>query len=187
MMAIPLAILSVFWANNAVSNQALAAVGPWPDKQSANRVGLLDDPELRVGSGEVAPGDLITVPVTADLDGEALGAATIEITYDPTVINATGCAADPDDLFDSALCNTAAASDTVKLTAVSVGGVSGGLALADVSFLAVGEVGDTSPLTLTVDPFADPDGQPISHTLEHGRIDIVPPFSVYLPLALRSP
>ena len=55
---------------------------------------------LQVGSGEMAPGGSISVPVTADLGGDLLGAGTVEIRYDPAVLDATGCNEDPEGRFD---------------------------------------------------------------------------------------
>jgi YVTN family beta-propeller protein len=134
---------------------------------------LVNGATLTAGSGNVAPGDSIVIPLEASLGSETLGAATIEIHYDPAVLQATACTPDPGDLFDTALCNFELAPDKVGLTAISAGGVSGDPRLAEVTFQAVGTAGDSTLLTLTADPFSDPGGLAVAVTLQHGLVNIV--------------
>jgi hypothetical protein len=120
----------------------------------------------------VEPGGSLAVPLTANLGGETLGAATIEIQYDPAVVDPAGCNADPGNLFDLALCNTDAGPGLVSFTAISAVGVTGDPLLAEITFQAIGDPGDNSPLTLTPTTFADPSGQPISVNVVNGQINI---------------
>ncbi len=137
-----------------------------------SNTGLLNGTTLTIGSGNVASGDTIMVPLDTSLGSEVLGATTIEIQYDPTVLEATDCTADPGHLFDTALCNFELAPDQVVFTAISASGVSGDPRLAEITFQAVGTAGESSTLTLTTDPFSDPDGLPIDVTLGNGQVNI---------------
>ena len=111
-----------------------------------NRDFNTQDATLTIGSGEVPLGGSITVPMTVTLGSENLGAATIDIQYDPNVLTVTGCSADPDNAFDFAQCNPNFASDTVRFAALSGSGVSGDLLLAEITFQAVGEPEESSVL-----------------------------------------
>ena len=135
---------------------------------------------LMAGSGYVAPRGTVNVPVVVDLSGGALGAGTLEITYDTAVLNATGCAVDPAGVFDSALCNIDPASGKIRVSAVSAAGVNGEAVFAELTFEAVGRIGQRSPLTVATEAFADPGGQAIGAGIQSGRIGIVPRFVLFL-------
>ena len=129
---------------------------------------------MQVGSASVAPGDSIVVPVDASLGSFSLGAATIEIYYDPAVVNATACTADPDARFDSQACNInydhdGVDPDIVRFNVVSSAGVSGNVRLAEITFQAVGEMGARTPLTLVVVTAADPSGAEVAVTALNGE------------------
>jgi hypothetical protein len=125
-----------------------------------------------MGSGDLAPGDSITLPLTASLGSASLGAATIEIQYDATVLDATSCEEDPGSALDVAICNIDPAADKVGFTAISASGVPGDLVLAQVTFQAVGGAGDSSTLDVSVPTLADPDGTPIPVQAEDGLINV---------------
>jgi hypothetical protein len=128
---------------------------------------------LDVGSGEVVAGTDIEVPVTMFAGEEMIGAATIEIQYDPSVLNVIDCAANPNKAFDSALCNTDSERGVVRLSAVSAGGTSGIQALANITFRAVGQTGESSAVTLEVTAFARASGLPVKVGVRAGQITIV--------------
>ncbi|MGD9148519.1 MAG: cohesin domain-containing protein [Anaerolineae bacterium] len=140
---------------------------------------------LSIGSGVVEPGGSVTVPMTTSLGAYLLGATTVQVDYDPAVVEAIACDADPGGEFDFALCNIDLAPDQVGLTAISAFGVSGYVVLAEVTFLAVGETGESSSLTLTANTFAHPGGQPLAVTVHDGQLDIAATSTIYLPLVLN--
>jgi hypothetical protein len=136
---------------------------------------------VRAGSGEVAPGDSITVPVTAEgvPPGSPLAAATIEVRYDPAVLDATACNVDPGGIFDSGLCNPnfdndGIDPDAVRFNVTSVLGVSGDLLLTNITFNAVGQPSDTGVLNVSISAFADPDGNPVPVTSQDGEMCLTP-------------
>jgi hypothetical protein len=146
-------------------------------------IGPLQTVTLNIGSGDVDPGGSLTVPLTTDLGGETLGAATVEIQYDPAVLDATACTADPGGVLDYALCNIDLATDKVGFTSISAAGVTGSPLLVEITFEAVGNPGDSSSLTLTPTTFADPSGQPFSVDPAIGMINVDLLSKIYLPIA----
>ena len=56
---------------------------------------------VRIRSGNVSPGGTITLPVEITGGVTNLGVANVEVYYSTTVATATGCAADPGNVFDS--------------------------------------------------------------------------------------
>jgi hypothetical protein len=147
-----------------------------------------NDAILSIGSGTVAPGESLKVPLTASLGEAKFGAATITIRYDPVVLKATACDEDPDDALDMALCNINKAPGETGFTTISAAGVSGEVMLAEVTFEAIGAEGDRSPLTLVADPFAGPSGQALDVTIQNGQVEVWEDgeHEIYLPLVLRE-
>ncbi len=140
--------------------------------QMGRRLAQPSSATLSIGSGDVLPGDSITVALLSSLGPELLGAATIQIQYDPTVLHAISCSADPNAAFDMALCNPDFDTDKVKLTAISVLGVSQDVRLAEITFQAIGQGGQSSVLDLTASVFADLATNPISCDERDGQIHI---------------
>jgi uncharacterized cupredoxin-like copper-binding protein len=136
---------------------------------------------VQAGAGEIAPGASITVPVTAEnvAADSPLAAATIEIRYDPSVLDATACDVDPNAMFDSAICNPnfdndAIDPDAARFSVTSVSGVSGNLPLANITFAAIGQSGDTSVVDVVIAVFADPAGNPVPAIAQGGQICLTP-------------
>jgi hypothetical protein len=100
-----------------------------------------------------------------------LGAATIDVSYDPSVISPVSCAKDPNGLFDMTLCNLAYQPNVVRFSALrTTAGATGTLVLADITFEVVGAAGQCSDLDVVVVTFTDPQGTAITTTDEHGQI-----------------
>ncbi len=121
---------------------------------------------IRTGVGDsptyvVAPGGEITVTVEV-ADAQNLGAASIQLAFDPAVVQPIGCGAPAASVFDLTSCNPGFAPGVVKFTVLSAAGISGTHTLADVRFRAVGSVNATSSLSFGVDNFTDPQGAPLS-------------------------
>ena len=141
--------------------------------------------QIEVGSGTVAPADSLTIPVTFHLDTFLLGAATVEVRYDPAVVNATACAADPNNLFDSKFCNVnydhdGINPDVVRFNLVSLAGISGDVLAANITFQAVGGLGASSILQAVSMTFADSSGTPIPVAALDGSIVIGEPGTITL-------
>lgn len=128
---------------------------------------------LAIGDGSAEPGGTGTVDLTANVDDEGLGAWTVDIVYDPTVVTAVedGCTAhaagvcnpnyDPDNL---------GLGDTVRLTGAVAAGLDGDAVLGTIEFLCADDEGSTD-LTIVVNVFADAtigDPQDIERTVTDG-------------------
>jgi hypothetical protein len=109
---------------------------------------------LIVSNGVAPPGGEGTVEIIANVSEPGLGAWTIDIQYDNTVVLATACGK-----FAGSVCSPAYAEDMGRVTGASKDGYAGETLLATFTFecLAEGE----SPLTLIAGdedhPFADAD------------------------------
>ena len=137
----------------------------------------VDEPQapsvvVTAGSGEIAPGEVITIPVTAEITDIKLGVATVKIGYDPAILEVTVCTPNPDGKLDSEICNVK--SDYLIFNVDSRLGVAGSVALADITFKGVGQAGDKSPLQIEVRTMVDPKGVPIDTSTNDGEICIKP-------------
>jgi len=118
---------------------------------------------VRIGSAGVPVGGTDTVALEAlSVDAPALGAVTVDVTYDPAVKTVVDCEPDPQHLFDVALCNESYSANTIRFTGLSAAGVSGNSRLADITFQASGTEGDCTTLAVSIATFASPDGAPIT-------------------------
>ena len=129
---------------------------------------------VRMESGYAAPGGSVTLTLeTLNIPDPGLGAFTIDVSYDPSIIEPTAFAPGPG--FDSLVCNPAHTSDTVRCTGVRAGaGAVGDLALADLTFeVDAGAVlGSQSPLAVAVVTLANVDGQAIGADTKDGAITV---------------
>ena len=122
-----------------------------------------------VHDGSAAPGDEGTVDVGAHgVGGEGLGAWTIDITYDASVITAVDCTAEV-----GGVCNAEFGMDTVRITGASAGGLDGDTVLGSITFECGADEG-TSALTIDVNVFADAtigDPQDLNPDVSDGTFD----------------
>jgi parallel beta-helix repeat protein len=129
---------------------------------------------VRMESGYAAPGGSVTLTLeTLNIPDPGLGAFTIEVSYDPSIIAPTAFAPGPG--FDSVVCNLAYASDTVRCTGVHAdAGAVGDLALADLTFQvdAGAVLGSQSPLAVAVVTLANVDDQAIGADTKDGAITV---------------
>jgi len=124
---------------------------------------------LSVSDGSAATGEQGTVVLDAGSIGDpGLGAWTVDITFDDSVISAVDCSAE-----QGGVCNEAFAANMVRITGASAGGLEGDTTLGGVTF-ECGSAEGSSPLTLTLNVFADAtigDPQDISPTIMNGTFD----------------
>ena len=125
---------------------------------------------IRIGSPQLSPGESATVTLEgAGFAEPGLGAITVDVRYDPAAVAVTGCKADPEGVFDLALCNQEFAADTVRVTAVHVQGKVGDFALAEITIEALGEAVDPM-LDVTVATLADPAGAGFEALIEDSGV-----------------
>ncbi|MCH8994740.1 MAG: hypothetical protein IH959_07200 [Chloroflexi bacterium] len=123
---------------------------------------------VSIGDGTAAPGADATVDLTADgVTDPGLGAWTVDITYDSSVVSVTDCSPQ-----QGGVCNPAFADEMIRVTGASAGGLDGDTVLANITF-ECGDAEGSSDLTLTVNVFADAtigDPQDIDATISNGSI-----------------
>lgn len=103
-----------------------------------------------VSSGSAGAGDEGDVTVAAtDIGEPGLGAWTLDITYDNSLISAVDCVPE-----QGGVCNPNFADDTVRITGASAGGLEGDSTLGTITF-ECGNDGGTSDLDLSTFTFAD--------------------------------
>ncbi len=153
-----------------------------PSTANASRA-VLDGAVVRAGSGVILQdGGTITLPVEA-IGVQNLGAATVMVGHDPTVLRVAGCQRDP--AFDFGMCNPQfdrdddGLPDAVRFNVVSLEGLStveeAPLNLADITWTVVGEpdVGTVTTLEVEVLTFSDSGTIPISVSAENGQVTVV--------------
>jgi hypothetical protein len=133
------------------------------------------DVTVRVGSGTGNVSEDVIVPLEAFRVTESpVGAITVDVEFDPAVLDATACQKDPNRVFDSALCNPdfdrdGVNPDRARFAGISAGGVSGDLLLANLRFHCVGA--GISSLNVVVVTLTDPNGVPITlFSIQDGEI-----------------
>jgi hypothetical protein len=103
----------------------------------------------QISSGSAAPGGEGTVELSAtDVSSPGLGAWTIDIVYDPSVVTATACSA------EDGVCNEEFADDTVRITGAVAEGMEGDSVLGTITFECGAAAGE-SPLEVSLFTFAD--------------------------------
>lgn len=115
------------------------------------------------------PGQQVTVEVSVDVGLLGLGSYFLELAYDPTVVVVTGVAGGATPEFGTPPV-TDATSFTTGMTPLaaaqgSMSGPMGVVSVAQVTFLAVGDPGTRSALTLTVVNLFDVFARPLAATV----------------------
>ncbi|MEX2158189.1 MAG: cohesin domain-containing protein [Dehalococcoidia bacterium] len=106
---------------------------------------------VQIGSGSAAVGEDGIVELSAlDITAPGLGAWTVDVTYDPSVVTATACSA-----THGGVCNAEFADDQVRITGAVAEGLEGDSVLGTITFECGDALGE-SPLE--VDPFTFADG-----------------------------
>ncbi len=130
-----------------------------------------DGAGLDIHDGSAAPGEEGSVDVGAhDVGGEGLGAWTVDIAYDTSVITAVDCSAE-----QGGVCNAEFGDGVVRVTGASAGGLDGDTVLGSITFECGADEG-SSDLTISVNVFADAtigDPQDIDVTISDGTFDCV--------------
>jgi hypothetical protein len=136
---------------------------------------------LQINSGQGIQGSNLSVDLLANLsDGQLLGAATIEIHYDPTVIKPIACTPDPANKFSVKICNinfenNGQNPDSIRLGVVSSTGISSQATIASITFQLKGAPGSSTPLNLIAVTFVNTTGVSLPVTTQNGQITVTTP------------
>lgn len=134
---------------------------------------LAEDFAIIIGSLRLEKGQSGSVDLRAVNAGQpGLGAWSIDIIYQPTLVAVVGCVAKQD-----GVCNAQFSNEAIRIVGANSSGLTGDINLATISFKRVKE--GTSPLRLKLDVFADaspggPQDLSASVTLRDGSI-VCPP------------
>ena len=154
---------------------------------------------VRGGSGTIPyTGGTTTLPLVI-LDVANLGAATVQIGYDRSVISPTACARGADFTGDNFvwICNRFydededGLPDAVRIVSTALHGISATaglpLNLAAIAWTLQGAQAPGQVITLEVSAptLADSDAVPIPHLTENGQIVLAPVYFLHLPLVMR--
>jgi len=124
-------------------------------------------PQVRIGSLAQAVSQVGGATLQAlNMPSPGLGAWTVDVTYDGSVVTATGCSG-----LAGGVCNATFHATTARVTGAVGGGYVGNTDLASISFRCIAE-GQTT-LTLNVLVLADATAgspQPISASVQNGTI-----------------
>ena len=111
---------------------------------------ILEPVEVSIADASVDLFGTVTLPIIITNIG-SYGTGTIDIEYDPSVVHVTDVTSSPDSTVTAK--NIDNTTGLVRISAWNLGGVSGVIIFANVTFTSVG-VGST-PLNLTVDTLQD--------------------------------
>lgn len=149
-------------------------------------------PFVWTGGGIAVPSTTITIPLGAShLQFPGLGVATIDIQYNPALLTAVSCRADPQGLFDIRNCDVnfeqdGVNPDSIRLTLESTFGVSSSPFLAQIGFRVSAVPGQTTPINPLLSLFQAADGTPIEAQAYGSLLCVAPCRSFsFLPALLR--
>ncbi len=125
---------------------------------------------VHVADLSVAPQETGVVAITGE-NWQGVGAASLRLDFDATVVEVVSCETDPANTFDLATCNVE--SDYVNVSLLSTDGVSGEPDLFTLEVRGIGAAGATAPLDITVPIFTDTEGAPQSVAAVDGVLTIV--------------
>lgn len=109
--------------------------------------------DINAGPAEVAAGDDVAVSLVTEIPALGLQVWTIDVEYDPSVVDAVGCVTHP-----SGFCNENFSATQVRSVGADISTLTGTQALSQVTFRGVGPSGSCSDLTITVSIYGRLDG-----------------------------
>jgi len=127
---------------------------------------------IRLESTSLQPSESATLALEGvGFGSNGLGAITVDVSYDPTAVSVTACEADPERVFDLALCGEEYAKGTVRVTVIDAEGEAGDFVLAEITFTAGSETGSQT-LAVRVETLADATGAELEASVEGGTLFI---------------
>ncbi len=103
-----------------------------------------EHPLVSVTSAAGPSGGQVTVSLDGDTGGATIGAFTIEVAYDPAVVTAVECTS------DAGLCNAGFTAASVRVAGISLGGMTGHIDFAEITFDVTGSPGSSTGLEIQV-------------------------------------
>lgn len=126
-------------------------------------------PSVSIGSGSAKPGGQVSLDLNSnDVGPPGLGAWSIDISYDPSVVSPVSCSTQ-----HGAVCNTHFTNDTIRVAGATAIGIEGDTKLATLGFQCADAEGK-SAITVSLADFADATlGGPrqISADIDNGEVN----------------
>lgn len=161
-----------------ISNTFCPARFPAPSRANNQPNDAAGGAIIEVGGYNVSPSSTVNVPVSVNLGNNQLGAATIQVRFDPTIVQVTAC-----QVADSLVgeCHADNENGQISFNALSLSGVTGTITLAEITWQGT-EVG-TSLLDVSIQTFANSTGQRMAVSDVDGEVNVT--FRLFLPAVLR--
>lgn len=138
---------------------------------------------VEIGQHNVEPLSTVNVPITGSTGNTALAAATIEVKFDPSVVQSINCQVAFPFLGE---CNVDNENGVILFSALSASGVTGDFTLANITW--EGAASGTTALDLQIQAFADSSGNTITTSDVDGQISVTSSNSsekLFLPLVRK--
>ncbi len=129
---------------------------------------ILNGTVVSISDAATGPNSSVTRTIMVE-NVTNLAAATVDITYDPNIVNVLSVSAGDFGTVTTNIDNTAGKT---TITAFSNTGKSGNVSFANVVLNAVGSINATSPLTLSVAAISDQNANAILYTIRNGTFTI---------------
>jgi hypothetical protein len=132
---------------------------------------------ITVGSAELQAGETADIPVVVDfVEITGMGAYTLNVTFNPDVIMVLGVLGGAPPFDTVAANNTDNTAGWVRFDAVQTAQIPGPTGTFTIAYLrvkAIGNPGDSTDLTLTIDELVDAEeGDPVEATPINGQVTI---------------
>ena len=129
--------------------------------------------KISVEDFEVESGGNVNVAIKIE-NGANVGSLDLTLFFDPSVVRVSNISGGDFDFIFSNLENTTAGSARIAAFQGPSAGLNGDVVVANVTFMAVGSVGSSTPLTLDVTTLKDasPACSPILYCIENGTLVI---------------
>ena len=102
----------------------------------------VEHPLVSVTSAAGPSGGQVTVSLDGETGGATIGAFIIDLVYDPAVVTAVECTS------VAGLCNEAFTGSSVRVAGISLGGMTGHIDFADITFDVTGSPGSSTGLDI---------------------------------------
>ena len=144
-------------ATNSRSPEQASSASPSPSVQ------LTFDP----ATAQLTPGQDTSVNVSAKIITGSIGAWTVDVHYDPTLVKLTDCKA-----ASGSVCNVNLAKDTLRVVGASAAGLTGSDVLATLTLAAAGESTGATTLHVQTSDLTNARGAPVVATATDGQVDL---------------
>ena len=133
---------------------------------------------VEVGTHDVSSSSTVNVPVSVNLGNNQLGAATIQVRFDPHIVQVTAC-----EVANALVgeCHADNENGRISFNALSVYGVTGNITLAEITLQ--GSSSGTSLLDVGIQTFANPTGERMAVSDVDGEVNVT--STLFLPAVLR--